>query len=307
MFKIIRSLIKKETGNAAVLMTAAMAGLLLMTGLVIDGGNLYRIKSHLQKTANAAALSGAQEIPADAAVVQSIVQEVLEAHQETESLQQSIVENGKTLSVQLEKEVPLFFASLFGVKSIPVAASAKAGIAPIASAEGAVPLGIDDRVPLVYGEKYQLKVDAGDSVSGNFGVLALAGPGAKSYSETLKYGFDEELAVGDIVKTETGNIAGPTSEGVNLRIRQCPAVDIENIDRDCSRVMLVLVYQPYEKSTNQLKSVKITGFAYFYITDPMGKNDSSIQGIFIKKTGRGTADPENTLDRGAFAVRLMKR
>lgn len=306
MLKKLKVLIQQEKGNALVLMTAALGGLLLMTGLVIDGGHLYMEKSHLQKTANAAALSGAQELPNGESRVQSVVNEILNAHKEAASLQQSGIENAGRLTVRLEKKVPLFFASLFGFDSVPVQAYAKAGLAPMGGANGAVPLGIDESIPLNYGEKYQLKVDAGDSISGNFGVLALAGSGAKSYGDTLKEGYDHKLTVGSIINTETGNMSGPTMEGVNYRISQCPYATPDNFDRSCSRIMLILVYKPYETSSNKLKSVMITGFAYFYITDPMNKNDTSIQGIFIKKTGRGTAGSDGTLDRGAYAIKLMK-
>ncbi|SFK04883.1 Putative Flp pilus-assembly TadE/G-like [Halobacillus dabanensis] len=304
MKRFFRVLKSRENGNAVVLVAIAMGGILTLAGLVIDGGHLFMSKSHLQKTANAAALSGAQEIVNDQDDVDSVVNHVLESHGETESLLQSTVENNQELHVELEKEVPLFFSPLFGMGHIRVNVDAKAGLYPMGEAKGVVPLGIDESVPLYYGETYQLKVDAGDSTSGNFGVLALEGPGAKSYEESLTYGFDEKLKVGDIVSTQTGNIAGPTRNGIDYRVTNCP--DGEVNQRDCSRVMLVIVYKPYSQSSNQLKSVEITGFAYFYITEPMAQNDDSISGIFIKRAGAGTVGEEATPDRGAYAIRLIE-
>ncbi|WP_245830968.1 TadE/TadG family type IV pilus assembly protein [Sediminibacillus massiliensis] len=306
MRKLLYKLTKKEDGNALVLTALAMAGMLAMVGLVIDGGHLYMTKSHLQKTANATALSGAQEIPNTQASVNQVVNEVLTAHGEKASLlgEPEVIDD--QLEIVLQKDVPVFFSSIFGVESVPIEAKAKAGLNPLAEAAGAVPLGIDESVELNYGQPYTLKVDAGDSTSGNFGVLALEGPGAKLYEDTLINGFDESLKIGDIVNTQTGNIAGKTSVGVNTRIANCPYPDGEYQHRDCSRIMLILVYKPTNPTENQMKSVEITGFAYFYLTEPMGKSDDSIKGIFIRRAGSGTSSENNPPDKGAYAIKLTE-
>ncbi|WP_067728950.1 TadE/TadG family type IV pilus assembly protein [Oceanobacillus damuensis] len=306
MNSFYKKLKKNEDGNAIILIALAMGAIISMVGLVIDGGNIYVSKSHLQKTANAAALSGAQEIVNSEANVNEVVSKILESHDETDSLSQVNIETDSQLHVELAKDVPLFFATLFGIDTVPIKADAKAGLNPMGEAKGAVPLGIDESVNLVFGQIYELKVDDGDSVIGNFGVLALDGPGAKTYGETLINGFDEPLKVGDIVNTQTGNIAGPTRDGINYRISNCPYPDGDYEGRDCTRVMLVVVYKPHEKTTNQMKSVEITGFAYFYINQPMSNNDDSVKGIFIKRTGTGITGENSPSDRGAYAIKLVE-
>ncbi|MEC5422964.1 pilus assembly protein TadG-related protein [Virgibacillus sp. C22-A2] len=303
---LYRKFQKDQQGNALILVALAMGALLLAIGLVIDGGNLFVTKSHLQKTANAAALSGAQEIVNSEGSVAAVVDEILVSHQEQESLAHLNIEENSQVHVELKKDVPLFFATLFGIESVPIQADAKAGLNPMGRAKGAVPLGIDETVDLVYGDTYALKVDAGDSVSGNFGVLALEGPGAKLYGDSLTHGFDDNLQVGDIINTQTGNIAGATRTGINYRIDNCPYPDGEYEVRECPRVMLVIVYKPHSQTTNQLKSVEITGFAYFYVTDRMKDNDDSIKGIFIKRAGPGLTGENSPHDRGAYAIKLME-
>lgn len=302
----MKNIFHKEDGNAFVLIALSFSLMLLTLGLVIDGGHFYMTKSHLQKTANAAALSGAQEIPNTQADVDRVVGEILENHGETGSLLTSTIENEQQLRIVLEKKVPLFFSSLFGFEYMAIQANAKAQLNPLGEAVGAVPLGVDESVALQYGETYTLKVDAGDSASGNFGVLALDGPGAKSYGDSLTYGFDEVLKVGDIVNTQTGNIAGPTRTGINYRIANCPYPTGDFQQRDCPRIMLVLVYKPYTQTTNQVTSVQITGFAYFYVTESMSNTDDSIQGIFIKRAGAGSAGSSVPHDRGAYAIKLTR-
>ncbi|GAA0591054.1 hypothetical protein GCM10009001_03850 [Virgibacillus siamensis] len=305
----MRALFKKlnrENGNVLVLVAAGMGALLLMTGLVIDGGNLFVKKSYLQKTANAAALSGAQEIVNSEADVETVVNRILAEHGEEGSLQNLEITIGSQLNVVLTKNVPLYFASLFGIENVPVSANAKAAINPMGAAVGAVPLGIDESVELNYGETYTLKVDSGDVDHGNFGVLALDGPGAKNYEQTLKYGFDEQLEVGDVIETESGNMAGPTSEGVDYRIDQCPTPEGDYTDRNCPRIILVVVYKPHDVHNGKLNSVEVTGFAYFYLKERMSGHEDEINGVFIKRTGRGSTVDVPATDNGAYTVSLTE-
>ncbi|WP_158737976.1 Tad domain-containing protein [Alteribacillus sp. YIM 98480] len=300
--KTIKNLNKEQRGSSIVIMALGLALAISLIGLVIDGGHLYMTQSHLQKTANASALSGAQELMNSDEAVNEVVDEVLNAHGERESFLDTVIENEQSLKVDLEKPVPVFFSSLFGVETVTLRADAKVEISTIGEAAGAVPFGIDESTILHYGETYDLKVDAGDSEAGNFGILALEGPGAKTYEETLKFGYEETLKVGDVVNTQTGNIAGPTENGVNYRMDACPEGNI--YDRDCERIMTVLVYKPVGDSSN-FKQVEITGFAYFYLQERMGKNDDSVRGTFIKRVGAGTAG-RNSADRGAYTGRLTQ-
>jgi len=298
---------KEESGSALVLFTLSFVVILGIVGLVIDLGMAYNTKSHLKKTANAAVLSGAQELTNSSDSVKTVVDNILEAHKESGSLKEAdIMPNGQsTLRVVLEKDVPMYFLKLFKLNNIKVSAASAAAIAPISRGSGAVPLGIDDSIPLEYMKEYTLKVDSGDSEYGNFGILALSGPGAQLYEQDLLYGYKGELKVGDIVDTQTGNIEGKTRNAINTRITACTNNIYDPDHRDCPRVVLILVYKPYNVVSNQMKQVKITGFAYFFIKEPMSIHDSSITGYFIKRTGTGYGD-ENIRDNGAYAIKLTE-
>src|SRR5205807_10041330 len=56
---------KSERGQVLVLTVLALTVLLGMTALVLDVGDWFRTKRQLQATADAAALAGAQALPAD--------------------------------------------------------------------------------------------------------------------------------------------------------------------------------------------------------------------------------------------------
>jgi hypothetical protein len=299
--------IKEESGNAIVLFSFYLVILIGISGLVIDTGILYLTKSHLKKTANAVVLSGAQELTNSSAAVNIVVTNILNAHGEEASLKEiSIVTTYPyRISVTLEKEVKLYFLKIFKIYSEKVSVTSSVQLVPMKSGTGAVPLGIDESVTLEYLKEYTLKVDSGDSEYGNFGVLALQGPGAKLYEQDLMYGYDGELKVGDIINTQTGNISGKTVNAVNYRINSCSHSINDYNSRDCDRIILVLVYQPYAFNGKQLSEVKIVGFAYFYLKESLNQQDSTIKGYFIKRAATGFGN-ESLRDTGAYTIKLSE-
>lgn len=300
-------LLKEESGSSIVIFALLMVVMIGVAGLVIDMGVLYEAKSSLNKTVNTAVLSGAQELINGDSEVREVVQRILASEGEEESLKAINIERNDSykLNVVLEKEVPLYFLRLFKLNSMKISSSASAKLAAMSRAAGAVPLGIDESIPLEYMKEYDLKVDSGDSEYGNFGILALSGTGAMLYEQDLRYGYKYEIKVGDIISTQTGNISGKTIDAVNYRINSSIYPEGDITSRDNPRIILVLVYQPYEISSNQLKQVKVTGFAYFYIKAPMDSHDSSIKGYFIKRAGNGFGD-DSLVSKGAYAIRLVE-
>lgn len=298
-------MLKEERGNALIFGIGALIILLGMAGLAIDGSLLFMNKSQLQKEANAAVLSGSQELTNTEQKVTTTVQYILNAHKDSASLEKINIDMGKKVAITLKKTVKLTFSSLFGFENMEVKARAAAGLAAIGNAVGAAPLGIDESIPLEYYKTYQLKVDSSDSLTGNFGILALGGPGAKTYEENLRYGYQSGIKVGDIIETQTGNIAGSTRSAIQERVNGCTQPPGDYSLRNCSRIILVLVYKPYNYGDGQMKQVQVSGFAYFYITDPMSSQDTSIKGVFIKRTGLGSY-VEGSKDRGAYSIRLTE-
>lgn len=294
-------LIGEEQGNIMVLFAFSMVLLLGVAGLVVDIGFVYKEKSDLKKMASTAALSGAQELTnTDPGRVQNVVDTVLSTYQEQSSLEYIQIDMNEQVKVTLQKEVPMKFAKIFGFDSMTVQENAAAKLFPIHGLYGATPLGVPESTPLTYGKSVSLKVGAGDATTGNFGILALEGKGASTYEETLKYGSKQMLSVGDIVGVQTGNIAGSTQNGVNYRLNQCPNPSEDITVRECARILTVVVYKPYSKN-----QIIVTGFAFFYLQQPMQTNDTSIIGTFIKRVDTGTFGTGN-LDRGAYMSRLVE-
>jgi hypothetical protein len=303
------NILKDERGGALFLVVIGMLAMITMAGLAIDGGMIFMERSNLQKVANASALSGAQELKweenSSESKVKKIVDHIITAHDETDILESCDVYNDQKVTVKLTKQVPLAFSTLFGIDYATVKAKAVAEIGQIGSAYGVAPLGIEESITMNYMQEYKLKVDQTEVSSGNFGILALGGPGAKTYEYNLKFGYPDQVKIGDIIETQTGNIAGKTRAAVQDKINSCYWVPGSEFSRSCERIILVNVYKPYQYDDGQVKQVQVTGFAYFFITEPMNENDTSITGMFIKMAGKGTIEAA-AKNKGAYGIRLTE-
>ncbi|AOM83862.1 pilus assembly protein TadG-related protein [Salisediminibacterium beveridgei] len=293
--------VKNERGNVLMIVSLGFTTFLGMVGLVIDGGMFYMEKTSLQKAANAAVLSGAQELMEDEMEVELIVDEVLDQHGEAASVDQLAVFMEERVTLTLSRDMQTAFMMIFGIDAVEITAEAKAGIGPVGRADGVAPLGIDESIELEYEEEYLLRVDEEDVDTGNFGILALEGKGANTYEDTLKYGSEEEFSIGEIVGTQTGNIANPTRRAIDHLISLCD----DPYDRQCGRTILIPVYKPIDPVGNQVKEVEITGFAHFYILEPLDPKDTKIRGKFIERTTHGYVE-EGAIYRGAFTISLME-
>jgi Flp pilus assembly protein TadG len=138
MKKHSTEMIKAEQGNVLVMVAVALVVLLLMTALVIDVGNLFYRRAHLQNAADAAALAAATEgkiaddepdKDPDEEEMKDAAIEYIELHGLAEGNLSSFayVTETKTVVLTLSAEEPLFFGPLVKIDhwSFTVQAGAK--------------------------------------------------------------------------------------------------------------------------------------------------------------------------------------
>jgi hypothetical protein len=305
--KRLRSLIKEEQGTVMVMVAASMVALIGLSGIVTDMGMIYFEKSNLKKEATTAVLSAAQELAnynpstlaQDEQRVKDVVATTLSSYNDGSQLEDLQIEMNNKVTVRLGKNVPYSFSRLFGLTGKLVEEEATATIEPVGKVGGVVPLGIDESTPISYGQVTTLKVGAGDSTTGNFGIFALEGNGASVYLTTLENGTVSPISVGDTFNIKSGNVSGDTSKGVQYRINESPYPEGETFHRDDPRILPVIVYKPLPS-----KQIEVEGFAYFYLMTP-GTDTSVINGMFIKRVASGSYGP-GSVDRGAYIAKLVE-
>lgn len=274
----------KDGGNIALLSALVLASLLGFGAICTDIALLYAEKSNLQNAVDASALAGAQELPYDPN------QAIITAN--SYGLDNGITitgaevrSNNQELIISTEQIVPLHLAKVLGIESQVVTASARVAVIPAQTLIGAAPLSITMQ-EFVYGEEYTLKSGPPEGEHGWFGPLRLDGNGAGHYEAALREGSDIPLSIGQIIEVEHGNMSGPTRRGLEARLAsdlRVPRNTFDYHDRDAPQIIYIPVIEEVSRNSDSIQSVKILGFAAFFIENLSGNgNESIITGRFLR-------------------------
>ncbi|UOF91305.1 Tad domain-containing protein [Fodinisporobacter ferrooxydans] len=299
---------RKEEGTVIIIVALMMTALLGFAALVIDGGRLFLEQSKLQKALDAAVLAGAQDLPLYPDQAKQDAMQTMQANQITAD-QVTISFNTQNTYMKITAAVneTLTFAHALGFSDTPIQSTAAVQLNPLAAATHVIPLGVNASTPLSYGSPVELKT--GDSSYGNFGALALSGPGANNYREDLTNGYSGTISIGDVLGTQTGNIVGPTIDAIQSRIASCPyngSATYYDYPNGCPLVVLVPVYQPLNRSGNQVKQVKVVGFATFFIESVGSSNQNAVvTGRFLQRATIGSVASDQS-DYGTYGYKLVQ-
>ncbi len=233
---------KTERGQALVLFAAGLAGFLALVGLSIDIGQMVVAKTDAQKVADAAALAGGQDLTNAAAATDSAEDWVKlngsDVNDATITVSQTNSPND-TLEVKVDRKVNFTFLRVLGIDGTTVSAKAKVRIAAYSGGTGLLPWGFvasnNSNSQLLQNSCYQgndangvpifqqnkdctVKFGAGSSAGGDFGALALDGGGGSVYRDAIANGSKNKYIKGQQVDPESGNMQGPTGQGLNDRL-----------------------------------------------------------------------------------------
>ncbi|MBS4200967.1 hypothetical protein KHA93_15120 [Bacillus sp. FJAT-49732] len=307
--QMIARILREQSGVSMILVALGMFMLIGFTAFVVDVGNLYFEKSRLQKALDAAVLAGAQRLKVSESEAENVAINI--ANQNGFTVTTDEVDTGANF-IEIKKTVnkQLTFARVLGFSDSDVGAYARAEtLETLIKGEGIIPVAMED---VVYnpGDSYTMHFQAGNpnnaSVNGNFGFLAINGPGGSDLKEGIMHGANREINE-EFEYTKTGLSWGNVKSAFEYRIGQdntkphCSSYT--TADQTCSRVVTVPIVETFQ-GANGKSMVKIVGFASFWIesVNPNGNNKSVI-GRFIPTVGSGEfSEGENY---GIFTVKLV--
>jgi len=325
--------LRDERGLSLVMTAMLVVVLLGMVAVAVDIGRLYLTRQYLVNSCDAAALAGGIELPDQAKATGEAGEAALANgmdEYEVSFPEDGITAQGATkIRVDGQRTVPHTFARILGFDSRAVGAYAVAlRTGPVNWVrDHVVPWGIPwygpEGEPYDYnnGELYVLKVGSQTDLSdgstaqtgGNFYPLALdrslgdGGSGAAIYEDDIKWGFDGEVEVGDMVASEPGNMVGPTKHAVTndsdslfQRALEEPWADDtwDNYDYGNPRIVVVPIISPLGNGRTE---VEVLGFASFWVESCTGQE---VTGYFLDYTipDAGGSGP----DYGVFTFRLIE-
>ena len=275
--KFFRAGIRK--GQALVVVIAAIPAILGAMTLVIDIGNAYFNTLEIQTASDSAVLAGGLYLPSYPDQAISFARQYANTNGLTNSEITSIAvtPDNKTVTISVSRSLPCYLCTILGESTVHaqvtsggtstgsgLRASATSGIVPIRAAAGIVPIGVDYRTPLNYGQQVVLK--QGQVGPGNWGPLALGGTGANLYRTNVQNGYSGVVTIGNMLDTETGNVVGPTSQAFNYRLNagltSYPSGTFLTHDLNDPRVMLIPLVD--FSGINGSAQVPLKGFAMMW-------------------------------------------
>jgi len=335
MSDIFRRLGNSEKGAVLVFVALTLPVILGFSALVIDIGMLMENRRLLQNGVDAAALSGALLLPE--AQGNSIATAISYAQDNgiqggelvTPTVSTTYVPND-TITVSAQRSVPFSFARVLGINSGTVNATAKAASGIVGKSKGVLPWGVenpsgvpgcnpDNEFCFEFGQFYTLKLGPGGGIQGAYQGLAIDGDGSSIYRESLVNGSTNYLTAGTWVPLQTGNMAGPTNQGLNQRIGQnnqtfSDVVSYNSgntpqytlLDPDSPRLVILPIVREYSGQGSSTDAY-VQGFSYFFVESwqRIG-NDMDINGYFIDTTVPGAIWSPAYVNYGTRAVKLLQ-
>jgi hypothetical protein len=304
---------RHERGQVIPLVAVFMVVLLGMTAFVLDVGSWYRADRAAQAAADAAALAGAHGLPHDTGEATGLAVEYT-GKNGGGLAGGGITFSGRavpndTISVEISRSAPGFFAKVFGIDSITVNAKASARAVAISEPKWVAPIVVNEKHPMLtcqpqpcFGDAtelnyYHLKTGGNQTDgSGSFGFINLVGggnPGTSEMGNWIKYGFDKYMKPGEY-EARTGN---PFSSS-----------HIEDSLRD--RIGSEILFPIYRKLTGGGSNAKydVVGWVGFHLTglDVHGNNEK-LYGYFTQVIWDGVqATPGTPPAYGVRSIALVE-
>ena len=312
---------RSEGGQVLVLFALMLAGLCGFVGLAVDVGQLVATRTDLQKSADAAAFAGGQDLPS-VSVATSAANTYVANNSKSGTTAVVVISQAAaasdTIRVTTTRYVNYSFLKVLGMNGANVSASATVRAGTYVGGAGLVPWGFiasnNNNSTLLQNNCYlgqvngipqfkqnqqcTLKYGAGSNSGGDFGSLALGGTGASIYSAGVANGSTGTFKVGDKVNPQTGNMVGPTSQGVNDRFaKAAPSTCAGNARNDvlidnpggsvtirpgCESSPRIIIIPVVDKINNPQQST-ILGFSFMYLTQITGNGGGQqVKGEFVK-------------------------
>jgi Flp pilus assembly protein TadG len=302
---------RSQRGQTLPIITLFMFAMLGMCALAIDVGSWYQQKRSLQSAADAGALAGAAYLPISwsAAGNAAASEYAKNASGDNISYQPSTqFVADDSITITATRPASSFFAQVFGHGKITVKATAQATV--VQTGGGALPWGVM-KGTYTPGATYTIYTD---NTGPNNGAISLPYWDTSSSSCTDRPGDSEYrnelsgtwqacmLKLDQVISTNTGTNAGPTTQGVTNRCGSLKPTDSIVSFGGMGQVNLLqpascqLVLLPFVEDANTQAAVwpkqggadvRVVGFSWWVISD-VYDHGSKVDAVYV---GPAETDP----------------
>jgi Flp pilus assembly protein TadG len=293
-----RPRLNDDGGQAIVFVVALLAVLVGLGALVVDVGSWLQTQRHLQTAADAAALAGVQNLPADTSGAQSIA--VSYAQTNYTGLAAPTVTFPSTpapcgvnscVDVAAQTTSPGILARIYGsvFNNVTVRAHARAAVTVPGEMKNVAPVAVKNTAacaatsPTCFGQTVTVTFDESNVSSSTIGLINLtchstvsnacgssAGIGGSQLKDWIESGYADALPSGQWYGVKTGETVGPIKQGFQ------------------DRIGVPLFFPVFDTVANDGPNYyfHIIGWAAFVIDNVVdwGPHGRTLQGHFVKYT-----------------------
>jgi len=298
-----------ERGQAVVLMVISLAVLTGMAALVLDVGIWMRTDRRLQATADAAALAGAQKLPADVAGAKALAQTY--ANQNggdvlgSDIVVTTTYTSNDTISVRAAKNQSGIFSKILGINSANIKSDAKARVDSPQQARYVAPMVVSCGHSLIQNCNgnhtptfgVQTTMDYNPmGAPGAFGMLNLDNgngtPGAIEEGNWILHGYDKYLPLGKYRSDPGAKFSSQNVSGA--------------LDARVGTVLLFPVYKTLD-GTGQNAQYDIIGWIGFHLTkETTHGNNATLEGYFTEYIAQGILSARGSGAPNTFGVKSVQ-
>jgi Flp pilus assembly protein TadG len=297
-----RNGLRSELGQMTALMAVSIVALCAMGAFVMDVGSWFRAHRATQSVADAAALAGAQKLPADTGAAQALAN-AYAAKNGGDPPGITFSTNtfpNDTITVSSQRVAPGFLSRVLGIASVNVKADASARAWNLGSAKYTAPFAVDRSHPMLSGPgcpcfNQPTTLDLQKTGPGAFRVVNIDGSrggiGQQILSDWILHGFGGDMGLGWFNSDPGAKFnPGPLEDALTARI---------------GSELLFPVYDAVRLQGTNFE-YRIVGWVGFRLTGFDGQgNKSQLFGEFTSVVWEGMPGQPGGEFFGATTVRLV--
>ncbi len=297
-------------GQSLVFVIVLLPVLLGIGGFAVDAGNVYVNKTNAQRTADSAALAGAQTVLTNSTTGTNDAKTYATNNGDPNATVafSTTARAHDTITVTSTKVVPTTFLRMLNITSGTVSATAKAQVGPAGSAYGVIPWAVNDDAFAGYGYNVTVALqpaNAGNN-SGQFNFVSITPPGGQSYADAIVNGVNAEILLNTNYPTNTSDGSGLSSTTTNAfqaRIDGRPSETYLTATTGSPRIIFVPVIGG-GNIPNAPSPVVFTGFRAFFV-ESVSQSQGTVSGRFLEvNLPAGTIGGGSVPDKGVHVIKI---
>ena len=311
------TLFRNERGQATVLTVLSITALLGMAALVLDLGSWFQAQRATQAAADAAALAGAQAAPDEPATATALAAEYLGkngggAH--TVTFSSKFVAND-TITVEVKREAPGFFAKIFGIDSVQVGARATARASGMEQARWVAPITVNINHPALNCGSTNGKPDPCFGQPTELNLLNLHSPGSGDAAGAfglinLDRGVSGAIGADDMADWVSHGFAKNMPTGIYYSVPSAMFNDVKfkgALDFRMGDVLLFPIYKTLVESGSNAE-YDVVGWVGFRVASfQAGGNSGKVQGAFTEVIWEGVQSTTGAgMNYGVRTIQLVE-